>query len=174
LQSAAAVLSAEDVTSWSDEQVRDGLRAMLSVVNQLDAVVSTAAASFDTRGLAERDGFRAARSWLIAFGRMSQRAATGWLSRGRLLRQLPGLSAAAQTGAGSAEQIRTVDDLVGHVGIEAVQPFDEIIAGVAATLGPSDVAQACHRIRASSNHPPASLWCSAKSRAACRLLEQWP
>ena len=148
LQSAASVLSAEDVTSWSDEQVRDGLRAMLSVVNQLDAVVSSAAASFDTRRLAEQDGFRAARSWLIAFGRMSQRAATGWLSRGRLLRQLPGLSAAAQTGAVSAEQIRTVGDLVGHVGIEAVQPFDEILAGVAATTGPGEVAQACHRIRA--------------------------
>ncbi len=149
LQSAAQVLADEDVTSWSDGQVRDGLLALLTVVNQLAAVVSTVSASFDTRDLAERDGFRTARSWLIAFGRMSQRAATGWLSRGRLLRQLPALSAAAHTGAVSAEHVRTVGDLAAHVGIEQVQPFDEILATLAATTGRhADVEAACHRIRA--------------------------
>ncbi len=148
LRSAAAGLAAQDVTSWSDEQVRDGLLSLLTVANQLTAVISTVSASFDTRGLAEHDGFRTARSWLIAFGRMSQGAASGWLSRGRLLAQLPALSAAAHTGAVSAEQIRTVADLVGHVGIDAVQPLDEILAGVAATAGPGEVAQACERIRA--------------------------
>ena len=120
LQSAAAGLAAQDVTSWSDEQVRDGLLSLLTVANQLTTVISTVSVSFDTRGLAEHDGFRTARSWLIAFGRMSQGAASGWLSRGRLLAQLPALSAAAHTGAVSAEQIRTVADLVGHVGIDAV------------------------------------------------------
>ena len=149
LQAAAQVLADEDVTSWSDGQVRDGLLALLTVVNQLTAVVSTVSASFDTRDLAERDGFRTARSWLIAFGRMSQRAATGWLSRGRLLRQLPALSAAAHTGAVSAEHVRTVGDLAAHVGIEQVQPFDEILATLAASTGRhADVEAACHRIRA--------------------------
>jgi Domain of unknown function (DUF222) len=149
LESAGRELAAEDVTSWSDEQVRGGLLALLSVVNQLNAVVSTVSASFETRALAERDGFRTARSWLIAFGRMSQRAATGWLSRGRLLRQLPALSAAAHTGAVSAEHVRTVGDLVGHLGIDQVQPFDEILATLAATYDKHvDVEAACHRIRA--------------------------
>ena len=148
LQFAAAGLAAQDVTSWSDEQVRDGLLTLLTVANQLTTVISTVSTSFDTRGLAEHDGFRTARSWLIAFGRMSQGAASGWLSRGRLLAQLPALSAAAHTGTVSAEQIRTIDDLVGHVGIDAVQPLDEILADVAAATGPGEVAQACHRIRA--------------------------
>ncbi len=148
LRSAAAGLAAQDVTSWSDEQVRDGLLSLLTVANQLTAVICTVSVSFDTRGLAEHDGFRTARSWLIAFGRMSQGAASGWLSRGRLLAQLPALSAAAHAGAVSAEQIRTVGDLVGQVGIDAVAPLDEVLAGVASAAGPGEVAQACHRIRA--------------------------
>src|SRR5262245_7684700 len=122
LGTAAQDLAGEDVTACSDEQVRERLLSLLSVTKQLDAVLSTLSASFDTRGLAERDGFRTARSWLIAYGRMSQGSATGWLSRGRLLRQLPALSAAAHAGAVSAEQIRPIAELVGHVGIENVQP----------------------------------------------------
>ena len=148
LQAAAEVLAAEDVTSWSDDQVHDALRVLLPLMNQLTAVLSTVAGSFDLRDLAERDGFRAARSWLIAFGRMSQGVATGWLSRGRLLRKLPALSAAAHTGAVSAEQVRTIGDLAAHVGIETVAPFDEILAGLGRHQGPAEVAQACHRIRA--------------------------
>jgi hypothetical protein len=149
VQSAAEGLAADDVASWSDEQVRGGLPALLSVVNQLNAVVSTVSGSFDRRGLADGDGFRTARSWLTAYGRMSQGAATGWLSRGRLLRQLPALSAAAHTGAVSAEHVRTVGDLVGHVGIENVEPFDEVLATLAATTNKHpDVEAACQRIRA--------------------------
>ena len=127
------------MTSWSDAQVRDGLQALLAEVNRLNAVVSTVAASFDTRGLAELDGFRSARSWLIGFGRMTQGAAGGWLSRGRLLAQLPALSAAAHAGDVSAEQLRPVGALVDHVGIGAVAPFDEILADLAATARPADV-----------------------------------
>ena len=62
LASAAQALSAQDVSSWSDAQVRGGLPALLAEVNRLNAVVSTVAASFDTRSLAEFDGFRTARS----------------------------------------------------------------------------------------------------------------
>src|SRR5258708_3354168 len=40
-QSAAESLSNEDVVAWSDEQVRSGLRALLTEVNRLDALVST-------------------------------------------------------------------------------------------------------------------------------------
>ena len=148
LTSATQALSAQDVASWSDTQVRDGLPALLAEVNRLTAVVSTVAASFGTRSLAELDGFRTARSWLIAFGRMTQSAASGWLSRGRLMAQLPALSAAAHAGAVSAEQIRPIGALVDHVGIGAVTPFDDILADLAGAARPADVELACHRIRA--------------------------
>jgi hypothetical protein len=49
LHSAAESLAAEDVTGWSDDQVRGGLLTLLSVMNQLNAVASTLSASFDTR-----------------------------------------------------------------------------------------------------------------------------
>jgi len=148
LTSATQALSAEDVASWSDAQVRNGLQALLAEVNRLSAVVSTVAASFDTRSLAELDGFRTTRSWLIGFGRMTQGAAVGWLSRGRLMAQLPALAAAAHAGVVSAEQLRPVAALVDHVGIGAVAPFDQILADLAAESRPADVDLACNRIRA--------------------------
>jgi len=148
LQAAAEALSDKDVVGWSDGQVRAGLRALLVEARRLDAIVATVVASFDARGLSEADGFRTARSWLIAFGRMSQGAATGWLSRGRLQRQLPALAAAARGGQVSAEQLRRVSDLVEHIGIDAVREADEILASVAGEFGPGEVQTACHRIRA--------------------------
>ncbi len=148
LTSATQALSAQDVTSWSDTQVRDGLQALLAEVNRLTAVVSTVAASFDTRSLAELDGFRSTRSWLIGYGRMTQGAAGGWLSRGRLMAQLPALAAAAHAGEVSAEQLRPVGALVDHVGIGAVASFDQILADLAAESRPADVELACNRIRA--------------------------
>src|SRR5258705_6122622 len=147
-QSAAESLSNEDVVAWSDEQVRSGLRALLTEVNRLDALVSTVIASFDARGLAERDAFRSTRSWLIAFGRLSQAAATGWLTRGRLQRKLPALAAAARDGDVSGEHIRKVAELADHVGVGAVQPFDEVLTGLATVTGPVELEKACNRIRA--------------------------
>ena len=37
-------------------------------------------------------------AWLVAFGRMTHIAASGWLTRGRLLRELPALNTAATHG----------------------------------------------------------------------------
>ncbi len=148
LTAAAQSLAGEDVVGWSDEQVRDGMCALLAEVNRLDAIVSTVVASFETRGLSERDGFRTTRSWLMAYGQMTQGAASGWLSRARLHRALPALSAAARNGEVSVEHLRRVDDLAGHVGLDAVRDFDEILARLAATTPPGDVELACGRIRA--------------------------
>ena len=148
LTAAAQALAGADMVGWSDEQVRDGLCVLLAEVNRLDAIVATVVASFETRGVSERDGFRTTRSWLMAFGRMSQGAASGWLARGRLHRALPALSAAALDGEVSAEQLRTVGDLAGHVGLDAVRDVDAILAGLAAAAPPADVELACGRIRA--------------------------
>ncbi len=70
-----------DPVGMSDAAVTAELPALLDAVNQLGAVVAARLASFDTRALAEVDGQRTTRSWLSAFGRMSQGAAAGWLSR---------------------------------------------------------------------------------------------
>jgi hypothetical protein len=71
-----AELAAGDVVSWSDEQVRTAVPALLSAVNQLNAVVAGVVGSFDVRSLSEVDGCRTTRTWLTAFGRMSQGAAS--------------------------------------------------------------------------------------------------
>src|SRR5690606_14662718 len=110
-------LAATDPTQHSDDDIHATLPELLAAVNQLDALTATTVATFDARQLAERDGFHATRTWLTAFGRLSQGAASGWLSRGRTLRHLPTVATAAGTGTVSAEQISIIAKLAGNVGI---------------------------------------------------------
>src|SRR5215218_9102284 len=112
----AAALAQDDVTAWSDGQVRDHLLALLGVHHQLTAVISATVGVFDQRGLSGADACRTARTWLTAYGRMSQGAASGWLSRARLLRLFPALAAGALARRVSADHLRKVTDLDDHVG----------------------------------------------------------
>ena len=121
---------------------------LLTAANQLCAVTSQVVGSFDVRGLAEPDGFRATRTWLTAFGRMSQGAATGWLQRGRLLRQLPQLAATAGCGRRIGRAARPRVRLAGQVGVEQLIRCDPTLAELARDGGPTEVAAACERIRA--------------------------
>jgi hypothetical protein len=148
LQAGLAELAAADPVSWSDEQVRSDLPVLLSAVNQLNAVLAGVLGTFDVRDLSEADACRTTRTWLTAFGRMSQGAASGWLSRARLMRELPALAAAAGRGDVSAEHLRKVGDLVEKIGVAAVRDYDKILADLAATANPIHVEKACERIRA--------------------------
>jgi hypothetical protein len=148
LQAGLAELAATDPVSWSDEQVRSDLPVLLTAVNQLNAVVAGVLGTFDVRDLSEADACRTTRTWLTAFGRMSQGAASGWLSRARLMRELPALAAAAARGDVSAEHLRKVGDLVEKIGVAAVRDYDKILADLAATTNPIHVEKACERIRA--------------------------
>jgi hypothetical protein len=144
--SGMAELANEDVTRWSDEQVRAGLSDLLVVSNQVMAVLALLVGSFDARGLSDDDGFRTTRSWLTAFGRLSQGAASGVLSRARLLRELPALGSAALAGAVSAEHLHKVEQLVHRVGVDGMRRFDVDLATLATQAAPADVQKACERI----------------------------
>ena len=143
-----ASVAGVDVSSLADQVVRDELRVLLRAVNQLHAAVLARVASFDVRDLAESDGFRTARPWLSAFGRLSPRAASGLVKSARLLAQLPALDAAARRGELSAEHLLRVAELVDQVGIGVVQDVDHILAQAAAMLGPAELAKVCERVRA--------------------------
>ena len=148
LRQAVGELAESDVSSLSDGEVRERLPVLLSALGTLGAVLAETVASFDTRELAEADGCRSVRAWLMAFGRMSAQSATGWLERGRLLGQLPGLAAAARGGAVSTEHLRKVGDLVERHGIAEVVRFDGVLGELAAAGTPADVQKACERISA--------------------------
>jgi len=141
-------LAGVDVVDLPDEAVRSELLAALAAVNQLSAYVSRLADSFDRRDLSPADGFRTARAWLSAFGRQSPNAASAWLCRGRLLRHLPALAAAAGQGLVSAEHLAKVADLVARLGVETVAGYDQILADLAAAANPAEVGKACERIAA--------------------------
>src|SRR5215831_8912418 len=141
-----ADLVAEDVTTWSDEQVRSGLSDLLVAANQLMTLLALLVGSFDARGLSDDDGCRTTRSWLTAFGRLSQGAASGVLARARLLRELPSLAAAAASGAVSAEHLHKVEQLAHRVGLDEIKPADQTLAQVAAVGTPMELQKVCERI----------------------------
>jgi uncharacterized protein DUF222 len=148
LQAGIAGLADTDITALPDEQVRELLSALLVANNQLHAVLAALVASFDTRDLAPADGFGTVKGWLVAFGRLSLGAASALLAKGRLLRQLPKLAAAARRGEASSEHLAKVEQLAAQVGVGAVAEADEILATACASLRPSDLARLCERIRA--------------------------
>ena len=138
---------ATDVVGLADDEVHGVVPRLLAAVNQVGAITAGLVGSFDVRGLSELDACRTTRTWLIAFGRLSQGAAGGWLAQARLLRQFPALAARAGAGSVSAEQVRLVVALVDRVGVEKVVPFDAILADLAASAGPGELARACDRLR---------------------------
>src|SRR5262245_22432244 len=99
LRTALEALAGIDPHDAPDESLRSALPSRLTAWHQLSAVVAGVVAGFDARDLAQADACRTAASWLVAFGRMSPPAASGWVKRSRLLGGLPALHAAALSGA---------------------------------------------------------------------------
>src|SRR5215470_2188896 len=114
-------LADTDVIALPDADVRAALPALLTAFNQISALIATVTGSFDTRNLSEVDGCRTTTAWLIAFGRMTHYAATGWLTRGRLLRELPALATAAAHGHASTEHVTRVADLAHRLDVPTVK-----------------------------------------------------
>jgi hypothetical protein len=148
LQTGLAGLNGANATDLPDEQVREEVSALLAAGNQLMAALSVRVGVFDARGLAEDDGCRATRTWLMSFGRMSQGAASALVKRGLMLRELPALTAAAGRGVVSAEHLSKVDALAHRVGLTEAAEFDEILAELSSAAGPAETQKACERIAA--------------------------
>ena len=121
---------------------------LVTAFHQLSAVLCSVLGAFDTRDLAELDACRTARTWLVAFGRMTPHAASAWVKRARLLGGLPAVRAAALAGTVSMDHVRKVLELVERVGLPGVVGFDELLADLAATVTPAQLQQACERIAA--------------------------
>jgi hypothetical protein len=60
------------------------------------------------RDLADQDGFKATRSWLCAYGRMSQGAATGWLQPERVQTSSSGRRSRGRRTSGDASRVVVV------------------------------------------------------------------
>jgi hypothetical protein len=152
LQAALAELASADVVALPDQQVRDELLGLLGCLNSVSALVASRLDVFDTRELAELDGFRTATAWLRGFGRLSPGAASGLHKRARVLRALPALRAAALDGAVSAEHVDKVQQLTDRVDLEQIKAYDDILADLCAAAAPAEAQKACERIAA--HHDP--------------------
>src|SRR4029453_17287878 len=149
VRSGLAELAAMDVVDLPDQQVRDQLLALLAVTNTAAALVATRADSFDRRELADLDGFRTLRSWLIGFGRLAPSAAIAIGKRTKLLRALPAMREAALAGTVSVEHLDKVHQLADQLdGVEPIAPFDEVLAQLSASATPAETQKACERIAA--------------------------
>src|SRR5262245_52940718 len=105
VSSILANLAAADVSLLPDDQVRSELLDLVSAVNSLNAALLQRAAVFDARGLSEHDGFRTTKGWLVGFGHLGRYAAAATVTKGRVLRELPALAAAAARGAVSDDHL---------------------------------------------------------------------
>jgi Domain of unknown function (DUF222) len=143
-----AEVNAVDVAALADQQVRDEVHDLLVARNMLDAAIGARLGSFDVRELSDLDGLHSTRTWLTAFGRLSQGAASGWLNRARLLRHLPALAAAAAEGAVSSEHVDKVHQLAYRVGVAAVTDHDDVLAAVSSSANPAETQKAAERIAA--------------------------
>jgi len=148
LRAGLAGLVDTDPRDLTDTAVLTELPVLLAAANQITAVLAARVGTLDTRDLAPAGGYRSTRAWLCAHGRMTQAAASGHLSRARLLPELPALAGAAESGAVSAEHLARVAALTDKVGVAAVKPFDTILADLASLTRPGEVDKACQRILA--------------------------
>jgi hypothetical protein len=141
-------LAATDVVALDDHALREELLDLLVIVNRAQAELARRVDVFDRRGLAEPDGFRTTRSWLIAFGRLAGGVAGRMVRAARTLRDLPKLAAAAQSGEVSAEHVQLVSRLSDEVGIEHVAEIDAVLADAARTLDTGRFQAVCARVQA--------------------------
>ena len=140
-------LVAVDVVGLPDAMLRSGLQVLMAARNQLDAAIASWLASFDTRNLADDDACRTSAVWLRGYARCSDHAASGQVKRARLLHDLPAVAQAAGRGEVSAEHVDRIAELAKQIGVEAVQPADQILADAAATVSVAELKQLCQRIR---------------------------
>src|SRR5262249_31804580 len=117
LQIALAALVQRDAVDEPDASVRAMLPALLTAFHQLGGRVADVSGGFAARGLAVADACASARSWLMPFDRMTPNAASAWVKRARVLRQLPALRAGALSGLVSTEHLRRVLALVDRVDV---------------------------------------------------------
>ena len=136
-----------DVATLPDATLRSDLLELMAARNQLDAAIGSRLASFDTRGLYDDDACKTAAVWVRAYGRGTGHAASAQVNRARLLRDLPAVARAAGRGEVSAEHVDRIRELVKDIGIEAVQPADQILAEAASKVDMTELKTVCGRIR---------------------------
>src|SRR5574342_828172 len=84
-----------DPAALPDQHLREELAELLTAANTLHALVLSRVDAFDARRLSWADGLRTTRSWLCAFARLSQGAASALLHQARLMRALPAVAQVA-------------------------------------------------------------------------------
>lgn len=141
-------LASTDMVTLADQTLREQLLDLVIVVNRAQAELVRRVDAFDQRGLSALDGFRSARSWLQAFGRLSGVVAHRAVKAARTLRRLPKLAMAAQSGDVSPEHMQHVARLVDQVGAADVAEVEVTLADAARQLDVARFATVCDRVRA--------------------------
>lgn len=142
------VLAGTDVVALHDAALREELLALTNLTNRLHAELVRRVDVFDRRGLSEPDGFRTVKGWLQGFGQMPAVVAHRLVKAARLLRRLPTLTSAVQSGEVSAEHVQQVARLADQVSVERVAEAEPILADAATALDLPRFITVCERVRA--------------------------
>jgi hypothetical protein len=148
LTAALDTLAATDVTTLHDQTLKQQVLDLHAAGNRVQAELVRRIDIVDRRGLAPDDGFRTAKAWLQGAGRLSGAMAHRLVKAARLLRQLPRLAAATQSGEASGEHVQQVSRLADQVGVEHLADVDATLADAARQLEPEAFTTVTERIRA--------------------------
>lgn len=144
-------LAATDIAALGEQPLREQLLELVAVANRVHTELVRRVDGFDKRGMCAPDGFRTARAWLQACGRLSGVVAHRLVKTARLLRHLPKLATAAQTGQISPEHLQQVTRLVDQVNLPDLMPVDATLADAAQVLDPAAFNVVCQRVQAHLN-----------------------
>jgi hypothetical protein len=136
------------VDGLSGADLREDLLALLGAIRQLTGQLTRRVGAFDARGQCADDGCRSTRSWLRGFGRLSEFTAGDLVRGARVLRDLPQLARASESGELSSEHLRQVTRLVQRTGVNVVAEVEPLLVEAAARLDATDFRQVCARVRA--------------------------
>lgn len=141
-------LAATDLLTVDDTTLRQQLLALATIANRVHAEIGRHVDVFDRRGLAQADGFRTSKAWLIGWCRWPGALAARVVKTARLLRGWPRLAAAALAGEVSPERLRPVVRLAEQVGADRLGEVEASLADAAAALDPAGLELVCERVRA--------------------------
>jgi hypothetical protein len=131
-------LAATDVAGLDDVVLRDQLLHLLIAGNRVQAELARRVDVFERRGLYEESGFRTTRAWLMAFGRVGAGLAGRLVKAARLLRRLPKVAVAAQSGEVTSEHVQQVAQLAERVGAAEIESVEAVLADAARVLAPPE------------------------------------
>jgi hypothetical protein len=157
LNEAVDALVGESIDAFSTHELGDDVVHLHRTIDRLEAELIRRLYRFHADHGAQAEGGGTTVSWLRRCG-MTVKAAADRVHLARVLGELPASLDSARVGRASFGNVAMIGHLAKDVGVEQVQPFEDVLVGAAARSSPVTCA--------GSRRPPGCTW----TRMVCSTL----